>query len=59
MKSDMINTRFRSILIIVIAALLVSILFNIRTFISLFEMLQKAEAVDPERVKKIECYNKE
>lgn len=55
----MINTRFRSILIIVIAALLVSILFNIRTFISLFEMLQKAEAVDPERVKKIECYNKE
>jgi len=48
------NTKIRSILIIVIAALLVSILFNIRTFISLFEMFQKTEAVDPERVKRIE-----
>ena len=37
----MTNTRIRSILIIVIAALLVSVLFNIRTFIYYFEALAK------------------
>ena len=48
------NTKVRSILIIVVSAFLVSILFNIRTFIALFEMLSKVEAIDPERVHGIE-----
>lgn len=45
------NTKIRSILIIVIAAFLVSVLFNIRTFIKLFELLsnnsERAQVMGP------------
>lgn len=45
------NTKIRSILIIVIAAFLVSVLFNIRTFIKLFELLsnnsERAQVMAP------------
>ncbi len=44
------NTKIRSILIIVIAAILVSILFNIRTFISLFEFLSNVDDLPDKKI---------